>query len=177
MTNNELIAVIVEGAAETAILELLLANNLLIFKQSDLLENELIRSRSASNFQRQHLALATKQKIHIYRILDSRKERFKLSPAYLPRISKIDSLYTRPEIEVLYIINENKYAAFKKSGLTAHDFVNSKLTKMPKGHIKTHAYVYQYWQKQLNCLVKAIQRYAELTTDDFSQTLAFILKQ
>lgn len=175
MANNELIAIITEGSAETAIMELLLDNQLLVFSRQDLFKQKILRTRSASQFQKLHLNSATRQKIHIYRILDSRNEHFKLGKAYEKRISKIDSLYTRPEIEILYIINENQYDAFKRSGLKAHDFVNQCITTMPKGSIKTYDYVISYWEPQLGNLVNTIQEYASKTTDPFSNTLASIL--
>lgn len=158
MVSNELIAVITEGSAETAILELLLENNLLIFDQTDLLDGEIIRSRSARAFQTQRLNKATSKPIHIYRILDSRKEHFKLGKAYSHRVSKIESLYTRPEIEILYIINENQYSSFQNSGLKAHEYVNQEMMAiMPKGRIKTHDYVRAYWERQMDHLVSSIR--------------------
>ncbi|WPH54706.1 N-6 DNA methylase [Lacticaseibacillus paracasei] len=176
MKIDEWIALIVEGSAELALLTLLLDNHLLKFERTDLLEHDLLRTRSASQFQKLHLNQAMDKQVHVYRILDSRKEKFKLSPAYQKRVSKVEELYTRPEIEVLYILNEGKYAHFKRSKLKPSEYVRHELTTMPKGSIKSRKYVTQYWQTQLDDLVKVIREYARVSTDPFDQTLAAILR-
>lgn len=52
---GEKVAVICEGGAETAILELLLEQNKLIFSEDDLFYGEIIRIRSASEFESRNL--------------------------------------------------------------------------------------------------------------------------
>ena len=49
------------------------------------------------------------------RILDSRRENFKISKAYEHKVDVINVI-TAPEIEMLIIFNEDKYKEFKKSG-------------------------------------------------------------
>ncbi|MFI3215020.1 MAG: hypothetical protein R3Y24_17060 [Eubacteriales bacterium] len=55
-----------------------------------------------------------KSNITVYRILDSRKENFKLGKLYKDKVDVINVI-TAPEIEMLIIHNENKYDEFKKS--------------------------------------------------------------
>ena len=47
-------------------------------------------------------------KISVIRILDSRRQNFKLSKAYEHKVDVINVI-TAPEIEMLIIFNENKY--------------------------------------------------------------------
>ncbi|KLI75606.1 MULTISPECIES: hypothetical protein [Lacticaseibacillus] len=176
MVNAEWIAIIAEGAAEHAVMTLLIDHHLLKFEREDLLEQDIIRTRSATQFQKRHLDRAMDRKVHIYRILDSRHERFKLSPAYQKRVSKIEALYTRPEIEILYIINEGKFATFKKANAKPHEYVKQELSHLPKGNVKSRDYVTAYWEPQIENLVKTINDYARLTSDPFEQTLAAILR-
>ena len=50
LNSNSIVACIVEGKAETAVIELLLKNDLLLFKEDNLLSGELIKERKAEKF-------------------------------------------------------------------------------------------------------------------------------
>ena len=103
MTESKLIACIVEGTAERVIITKLLGAERLIFSKEELLDEELLRSRNARIFEERYLRKSFESKIKVYRILDSKKENFKLSPMYK---NKVDVIYviTAPEIEILVII-------------------------------------------------------------------------
>ena len=107
------IACICEGGAERAILDLLLDNQKLIFEREDLIEEEVISSRSGKEFQERYLRKGFAGKITIYRVLDSHSEKFNLSKAYEHKVD-IKNVVTAPEIEMLIICNEGKYAEYKK---------------------------------------------------------------
>lgn len=73
-------AIICEGATEETIVDLLLTNECLIIENDgSLLEDKIIRTRSADNFANRHLGFSFSGPIEVYRILDSKKERFNLS--------------------------------------------------------------------------------------------------
>ncbi len=65
-----------------AILDLLLDNHKLIFEREELIEEEVLRCRSGKEFEKRYLRKGFTDKITIYRVLDSRSERFILSKAY-----------------------------------------------------------------------------------------------
>lgn len=109
-------ACICEGAAETAIIDILVDNDLLIFSRSEMLEEKVLRCRSASNFEERYLRKGFDAPITVIRILDSRREEFRLSPAYAHKIDVINVI-TAPEIEMLVIHNEGEYEAYKRSGI------------------------------------------------------------
>ncbi len=108
MQFTKYVACICEGAAEQAIIELLLDADKLTFTYDNLLEGEVIRCRNAKNFEQRYLRKSFTDKITVLRILDSRRENFQLSKAYEPKI-KVVNVITAPEIEMLVIINEDKY--------------------------------------------------------------------
>ena len=76
------VACIAEGAAETAIIDILLDHHLLIFDREEMLDEQVLRCRSASVFESRYLRKGFSDKITVYRILDSRREKFCLSKAY-----------------------------------------------------------------------------------------------
>lgn len=93
-------AVLCEGAAEQAIMNVLLDYDCLIFKKEELIEEKPLRIRSVSHFEASYLRKNFKDKISIIRILDSRNENFKISKAYKHKINVIN-IITAPEIEML----------------------------------------------------------------------------
>lgn len=140
MNLTKYVACICEGAAEKAIMEILLDADKLIFKRDDLLEGELLRCRSGKNFEEQHLRKGFTEKITVLRILDSRREQFRLSKAYEHKI-EIINVITAPEIEMLVIFNEDKYEEYKKSGKKPSDFCKTDL-KYP--NVKSTDFVKRY---------------------------------
>jgi len=93
------VACICEGAAEKAIIEILLDADKLIFKRDDLLEGELLRCRSGKNFEEQHLRKGFTERITVLRILDSRREQFKLSKADEHKIEVINVITAPPKLK------------------------------------------------------------------------------
>jgi len=154
MEINGYIACICEGSTEQAIMELLLDNNKLIFSNEQLLEEKIIRTRGAQAFEKSYLRKGFNEKITILRILDSRKENFKLSKAYKDKITVIN-IITAPEIEMLIIFNESKYDEFKKSKMKPSDFckINLKFSK-----VKGYDFVKDYFS-DINQLLKSIYEY------------------
>ncbi len=165
-------ACICEGAAEQIIIELLLANEKLIFSREELLEHEILRCRSGKKFEEQYLRKGFTEQITIFRILDSRRENFKISKAYLPKV-KIVNVITAPEIEMLVIFTAGKYNDYKKSGKKPSEFgkTNLKLTD-----VKSSKFVKHYFSN-INILIDAIQEYKRVSDIKPGEiTLADILK-
>ena len=170
--SDYIVACICEGSAEQAIMELLLDANKLRFDGEQLLNEEIIRSRSAKNFEQRYLRKGFNKKIIILRILDSRKENFKLSKAYVDKISVID-IITAPEIEMLIIFNENKYREFKTSKMKPSDFCKIKLKF---SNVKNYDFVKEYF-KNIDSLINSIQEYRRVSRiKDGEYTLSDLLK-
>ena len=86
-------ACICEGSAEAAIIDILLDNNLLIFERDEMLEEQVIRCREGKRFEERYLRKGFNGKISVIRILDSRRENFKLSRAYQDKVDVINTVY------------------------------------------------------------------------------------
>jgi hypothetical protein len=154
------IACICEGSAEQAIMELLLDNNKLIFPREKLLEEEIIRQRSGEKFETRYLRKNFNKKITVLRILDSRKENFKLSKAYVDKVSVIDVI-TAPEIEMLIILNENKYNEFHKvkSKMKPSEFCK---TVLNFSSVKSYEFVKSYFS-DTDKLIESIRKYRKVS--------------
>lgn len=147
-------ACICEGSAEHVIIDILLDHELLLFSREEMLEEEVIRCRDGKKFEEKYLRKGFMDKISVIRILDSRHEKFKISKAYAHKVDVIN-IITAPEIEMLIILNENKYKEFKKSGKKPSIFCKENL-KM--ADVKTYDFVKKYFRNPL-VLVSAIKKY------------------
>ncbi len=151
-------ACICEGSAETAIMDILLDHDLLIFTREEMLEEKVIRCRDGKRFEEKYLRKGFLDKISVIRILDSRRENFKLSKAYGHKVDVINVI-TAPEIEMLIILNENKYKEFKKSGKKPSGFCKEDL-RMPD--VKSYRFVQDYFSDP-DMLLAAIKKYQEIS--------------
>ena len=151
-------ACICEGSAESAIMDILLDYGLLIFSREEMIEEEVIRCREGKKFEEKYLRKGFMDKISVIRILDSRRENFKLSKAYADKVDVINVI-TAPEIEMLIIFNENKYKEFKKSGKKPSSFCKEDL-KMTA--VKSYDFVKTYFSDP-RILVTAIKKYHEIS--------------
>ena len=166
-------ACICEGAAEQAIMDILLDHHLLIFEREEMLDEQVIRCRDAKTFETRYLRKGFNDKISVIRILDSRRENFRLSRAYQHKIDVVNVI-TAPEIEMLIIFNEDKYKEFKKSGKKPSDFCKQDL-KMRD--VKSYQFVAEYFSEPV-ILTNAIRTYTKISNvrkDEY--TLLDLLKE
>lgn len=159
MSNSKIIACIVEGAAEKFIITKLLDENKLKFSREKLLEEEVISVRSAKKFEEKYLSKNFESKITVYRILDSKKEKFKLSKVYENKVDVIN-IVTAPEIEILIIINENRYKDYckYKSSLKPSEYCKQNLKYR---NVKKMDFLKEYFCDVLK-LENAIKKYKKI---------------
>lgn len=165
-------ACICEGSAEAAIIDILVDNDLLIFPREEMLDEKVIRCRNAKRFEEQYLRKSFNAQISVIRILDSRREEFRLSKAYEHKIAVINVI-TAPEIEMLIIHSEGMYERFKRSGKKPSEFCK---TDLRMHNVKSYEFVKDYFSNPQK-LVDAIREYrrtANIPRGEYS--LADLLK-
>lgn len=86
------------------------------------------------------------KKIRIYRIIDSRYEKFKLNKLYNDKVEVID-IITAPEIEMLIIHKENKYEKYKKGRKKPSDFCKQDLKY---ADVKSYRFVKDYFSDMIH---------------------------
>ena len=160
MANDKIIACICEGNAESSILNMLIDADKLIFTRNDLLDGEVLRCRNDRTFEDKHLGKGFSKKIVVYRILDSRREEFRLRKVYKSKVDVINVI-TAPEIEMLIIIKEGMYSEYckVKSNIKPSDFCKDRL-KIPS--VKTKEFIERYF-KDINDLMFTIKEYKRLS--------------
>ena len=165
-------ACICEGSSEQAIIELLIEDGRLIFSYEDLLEEQVLRCRDAKTFEERYLRKGFDDKITVFRILDSRREKFRLRPVYADKVSVVNVI-TAPEIEMLLILSEGKYTDFKKKKQKPSDFCKPVLHHKD---VKSYEFIRNYFA-DTEKLVAAIREYKRITQRHKDElTLADLLK-
>lgn len=147
-------ACICEGSAEEAIIDILVDNDLLIFTREEMLEERVLRCRNARTFEERYLRKRFDDRISVIRILDSRREEFRLSKAYQQKIDVIN-IITSPEIEMLIIHAEGAYDRFRHSEKKPSEFCKSDLRMHD---VKSYDFVKNYFSDP-QVLIKAIKEY------------------
>ena len=153
--SSSLIACVCEGGAETAIMEILLDHDLLIFNRRQMIEESVLPRTSVREFERRYLRMAYDQKILILRVIDSRGEKFNLSQAYLSQVDVINVI-TAPEIEMLIIASKKKYDEYCHSGVKKP----SDYCKIVLGikNIKSPTFIREYFSDPI-FLIESIKEY------------------
>lgn len=157
------IACICEGGAERAIIDLLLDNHKLIFEREELIEEEVLRCRSGKEFEKRYLRKGFTEKITIYRILDSRSEKFNLSKAYEPKVD-VKNVVTAPEIEKLIICNEGKIKEYERESRKNPNLKPSTYCKsfLKYPDVKGYDFVTRYFS-DMGVLLNALNEYRRVS--------------
>ena len=158
-----MIACIYEGSAEKAILDLLMENNCLSFTRDDLLSGDFIRRISGKAFATRYLGYSLRDKsVEIIRVQDSKNARLGLPSAFNRIISKETRCLTRPEIEMLIVLAEDKYEDYCKKKQKPSEYCKSSLKL---ADVKNYDFVYDYFS-EIDKLLHAIKKYDEYSHKD-----------
>lgn len=173
-------AILCEGAAEQAILEILLENDVLTIKKESLLEEKVFRERSADSFFKKHMRVEFDEKVTIYRILDSKNENFKVTNKIKKDFQgkyEVVDIITSPEIEMLVIISEGRFTDYLKgkSKVKPSEYCKQSLKLR---QIKEYDFIRDYFSdvKHLINVIKQYHSLMKVNKDNFSLTLYDLLE-
>lgn len=130
------ILVLCEGNDEEVIINFLIDNNRLSFSRDDLIGQRPYAARSLSYPDVRDGLLEYGREVEVYRVGDTQKDKLTI-PRELNQIVKPEKIYkicTKPELEILFIINEGLLDDYTKSKLKASTFA--------KTHIKLNGLKY-----------------------------------
>ncbi len=151
MPNNCYIAIIAEGKGERVVIDILLDNGYLIFEREDLLEESVLTTRSAKQFENKHLNFKLDKPLEVYRVVDSSTDSFKINRKDVDLT--IHDCLTKPEIEMLIIHDIGKYDAFKNQRLKASEFLKQNL----RGYHKGEVYWRNYFEHDVDNLIRCLK--------------------
>lgn len=144
-----------EGTAEEVIVNKLVDSGNLIFPTDNVIA--ITRKRRAADIQDEYLGYDYDYPVCILRVLDSRKERFRLGPLYRNRFH-VYNIFTHPEIEILCVIRENEWHQYQKSKKKPSDYCKQNLGL---SKIKQRDFLKSYWDDE--SIIKAAREYKRLS--------------
>ncbi len=170
------VACICEGGAETAIINILLDAGKLIFKSSQLIEDEPLRRTSGKEFCERYLKKDFESKVYVIRVIDSKRENFKITQQYKSKIEQVIDVVTSPEIEMLIIISEGMYDDYKNSNYKKpSEYCKSKLKIK---YVKSPSYYQDKFGNDVDFLIKCIKEYSRVhKQDEDKATLYDLIKK
>lgn len=158
-----------EGGAEDTIIRMLLSNGCLAFSEDNVIDVTCLRK--ASDIERQYLGFEYDGPVRLLRIVDSLRARFQLGALYRDKCS-VYRVCTRPEIEVLNILNEGRFADYERKGLKPSVYCKQHLHM---SDVKRPGFLESYWN--VDDLIDGIREYARVhRVESGEYTLADLLK-
>ncbi len=155
------ILIMCEGPNELKIVNLLLDNNKLKFTRDDLLDMRPFHARQLTSPQLKPALDAYHGDIEIYRIGDKMSDALKVSKELLPVIKSQAKFCTKPELEMLLIIAENKTSDFEKvkTKQKPKDFCKQNVIFKRKKYDNSTVFYEDYFGDRIELLVSAITEY------------------
>lgn len=155
------ILIMCEGPNELKIVNLLLDNNKLKFTRDNLLDMRPFHARQLTSSQLKPALDAYHGDIEIYRIGDKMSDALKVPKELLPVIKSQAKFCTKPELEMLLIIAENKASDFEKlkAKQKPKDFCKQNVIFKRKKYDNSTVFYDDYFGDRIELLVSAITEY------------------
>lgn len=154
--------VMCEGPNEKVIIELLLNNNLLKFTKDDLIGLEIYHARQLVPYLISQLLTYNSSNFKIIRIGDKFTDNLKI-PNSLKHIltkNQIINCRTHPELEILLIINQNKYNQYNKlkNKIRAKEFAKEYINFKDEKYNNSSIFWFNYYNNNLKDLINDIKK-------------------
>ena len=153
-----------EGKNEEALVNLLIDNNKLILTREDLIGRKPYNVRQLT-----HPVIKTEIKhyndeIIVYRIGDKQSDEVKVPLDLKDYVSKsrIFKFCTKPELEILLIINEGMLKDYNKSRLTPKQYALKNIKFNGRKYDQSTDFLINYYEKRVNNLVNNISEYKRI---------------
>lgn len=153
-----------EGKNEEALVNLLIDNNKLILTREDLIGRKPYNVRQLT-----HPVIKTEIKhyndeIIVYRIGDKQSDEVKVPLDLKDYVSKsrIFKFCTKPELEILLIINEGMLKDYNKSRLTPKQYALKNIKFNGRKYDQSTDFFINYYEKRVNNLVNNISEYKRI---------------
>ena len=162
------ILVMCEGANEEKIIEMLLDSNKLKFTRDDLIGRKPYNVRQLNNpFIKSELKRYNRC-VTIYRIGDKQSDKLTI-PKDLKNIVFKENIYkycTKPELEVLLIINEKMYNKYQKSKNSPKEFAKGNIIYNRRHFDQSTDFLNDYYINRVDNLVNNLIEYKKLKKHD-----------
>ena len=155
------ILIMCEGPNELKIINLLLDNGKLKFTRDELLDMRPFHARQLTSPQLKPALDAYHGEIEIYRVGDKMSDSLKIPKELVSSIKAQRKFCTKPELEILLIIAENRFQEFEKvkSKQKPKDFCKQHVVHNHKKYDNSTAFYDDFFKNNIDVLVFAIIEY------------------
>lgn len=155
------ILIMCEGPNELKVINLLLDHDMLKINRDDLLDMRPFHARQLTTPQLRPALNSYHGYIEIYRIGDKMSDKLKIPPELSKRVDMQKKFCTKPELEILLIIAENKLSEFEKvkSSQKPKDFCKQHIVYHHKKYDNSTAFFDQYFGDRIHLLIESITKY------------------
>ena len=155
--------VMCEGSNELEVVRILLANNRLIFGEDDLLGLTPYHARQIDNNAqvRTELNMYPGNDVCVVRIGDKQSDKLRIPEEYKGKIVEVKKYCTKPELEMLLIINEDMVSDFEKAKATISPkvFAKQHICCGRKRYDDSTQFYRDYYSEDVDKLIYAICEY------------------
>ena len=151
--------VLCEGPNEKKIVELLLRENRLKFNDEDLIGLVPYHARQFDSPVVQSALNMYQGHFDVYRIGDKQADKLKIPGFLKQRIGSIYKICTKPELEILLIINENLVHNWQRSGKRPKDFAKKEIQFQRQRYDNSSQFYEAYYGKRIDLLIENLKEY------------------
>lgn len=158
MSNTHIPAIIVEGTAEAAIIDLLLDHHMLIFERKDILKKQVFIGLQPDSFAEEYLVHSFESLIDLHVVLDATNRNFNLKKKWGHLINQTNYYVTREEIEAIQLEADKNWPTLYQKYRANNTGKNQKPSAFFKSsvkngglgisNIKKYEYVESLWISQ-----------------------------
>ncbi len=154
-----------EGPNELAVIQMLLDNERLIFSEDDLLGLRPYYAKQLNSAIKTELNIYPGNDVCIFRIGDTLTDELKIPSDYKGKIERVERYCTKPELEILLIISEDKWDEYNKdkSKIMPKEFAKMNVKCDSKRYDNSTKFYEEYFKKYgYDKLVWTIEEYKRL---------------
>ena len=159
------ILIMCEGPNEKAIIDILLANDCLVFSQDDLLGLTPFHARQIATSTQVRAELNMYPgKVDIYRVGDKQSDKLYIPKDYKDKIADVRKYCTKPELEMLLIITEGLDKDYEKvkSDISPKEFAKMHIRIGKRRYDNSSKFYQDYFGNNVASLVSAIKKYQRI---------------
>ena len=158
--------VLCEGPNEKKIVELLLRDNRLLFNTEDLIGLVPYHARQLDSPVVQSALNMYSGPFDIYRIGDTQTDKLRIPGHLKSRIGSISKICTKPELEILLIINENLIHVWQRSGKRPKDFAKKEIQLQRRRYDNSSQFYEEYYGRRIDLLIENLKEYKRTKRHD-----------
>ena len=152
--------VMCEGPNEKRIIELLLNDDCLVFKEDDLLGLTVFHARQINAQVKTHLNMYPGE-VRVLRIGDKQNDRLDIPKEYRNKIVSVDKYCTKPELEMLLIIASHFVKEYDKvkSSMRPKEFAKCWIKCGKRAYDNSTSFYEDFFGNNIPGLIDAISKY------------------